>query len=537
MRWMDVWTKKGREKVITTTSLLLCHFHFQHSTVVIMKTPDYYPVEARVVLKGLVKAPELNGKVGIVKSGLTNGRQHVLVEELNKSVALKVSNLSYEPRSVDSLSVKELKKILKSKASISDSELTGVDKSELQSKVSALDGASSPETIGQWLAEEAVPKSFTAATKTPSSTSSSAAVDPSLDPAQAADQLANMNPEQLRQQARMMRSMPPDQIRRMNPQLAHMTDAQILAAASQMEMMASNPAMMKMASEQIKNMSPEDIRRAQMAAGGGAAAASGPRSTTASSSSNRSTGTPMPAAPGTAAEAAKAAEMMANMTPEQLRQQADMFESMSPDAIRQMNPQVAHMTDDQIKMAATQFRMMADNPDMMKMVMDQMKNMTPEEIEAMKNGGADPAKMMAGDPSKMLASMDKEQLKSMLKTVKENPEMLKQFAASSGLGEEQLAKGMEMFADMDDDKLDMAVNLMQKAQKAKDLWTNVDNKTGGHLIKILVAGSVLFVALVVYLLFFRSSGGGVPVMPVATEEIPNLSVKQTVEEDEFATEF
>ena len=51
--------------------------------------------------------------MGVVKSALTNGRQHVLVEELSKSVALKVSNLEYEGRSVESLSVKELKELLK----------------------------------------------------------------------------------------------------------------------------------------------------------------------------------------------------------------------------------------------------------------------------------------------------------------------------------------------------------------------------------------------------------------------------------------
>lgn len=480
-----------------------------------MSTPDFFPLETRVILKGLVKSPELNGKVGIVKSGLANGRQHVLIDETSKSVALKVSNLSFEGRPVESLSVKELKQILTAKADTSESVLTGLDKSELQSKVSALENAS-PETIAQWLVECKNSPRSSAPSPAPATTGS-----PSIDPSQAADQIANMNPEQLRQQARMMRSMPPDTIRRMNPQLAHMSDAQILAAANQMEMMASNPAMMKMATEQIKKMSPEDIQRAQAQA----------RNVT------QSPATPsMPTT--TASQAEQAAQTMANMTPEQLKQQADMFESMPPDAIRQMNPQLAHMTDAQIKMAATQFRMMADNPEMMKMAMDQMKNMTPEQIEAIKKGEAtnltDPM-MAGGDPAEMLAKMDKKQLKNMLNSLKDNPEMLKQFAASSGLPEDQLAKGIEMFGEMDDAKLDMTLNMMQKAQKAREIWTKLDSKTGGHLMKIIIVLFVIVVALLIHRLFFYS-GAGAPVTPLIKEDIPNIIAEKVVE-DEFANEF
>lgn len=547
------WTRLRSTRKLESTSTFCKNpppflFHSIPTSSIIMSTPDYFPVETRVILKGLLKSPDLNGKVGIVKSGLFNGRQHVLVEELSKSVALKVSNLSFEGRTVDSLSVKELKAILKFKENTSDTELTGIDKSELQSKVANLKDTS-PEKIAQWLAEAktTTTTTTTSSASTGSTTTRPSSSNPTVNPAQAADQLATMNPEQLRQQARMMRSMPPDTIRRMNPQLAHMSDAQIQAAANQMEMMASNPAMMKMATEQIKKMSPEEIQRAQeqaMAAGGRPPTSSHQSASSSSGSSSATrAGTPASAAPSTADQAAKAAEMMASMTPEQLRQQADMFESMSPDAIRQMNPQMAHMTNNQIKMAATQFRMMADNPDMMKMAMDQMKNMTPEQMEAIKNGsaGTDPTNPMAGgDPAKMLANMDKTQLKNMLKTMKENPDMMKQFAASSGMGEEQLAKGVEMFAELDDSKLDMAIGMMQRAQKAKDVWTKVDSKTGGHLMKIIIVVSVLVFGFLVQWLFFKSSGGGgaAPVMPMATDDIPNIAVvKEAAVEDEFESEF
>lgn len=490
-----------------------------------MAPPDFFPVDSRVVLHGLVKSPELNGKVGVVNSGLASGRQQVLVEGMSKSVALKVSNLKYEGRSVESLSIKELKTILQSNTNITEVALTGIDKSDLQAKVASMKG-SSPERIAQWLAE--------AKTKSPTPPVATPVASPNVDPSQAADQLANMNPDQLRQQARMMRTMNPDTIRRMNPQLAHMTNAQIQQAANQMEMMANNPSMMKMATDQIKKMSPEEIQRMQQ----GQAMAGTPATGNAAASNTPTTN---PSAPSSVADqATKAADMMANMTPEQLKHQADMFESMSPDAIRQMNPQLAHMTDDQIKMAANQFRMMADNPEMMKMAMNQMKSLSPEQIEAIRNGSApapDPSQMMGGDPTKMLANMDKGQLKAMLQSLKENPDMLKQFAATSGMNEEQLAKGIEMFGDMDDAKLDLTLNMLQRVQKAKDMWTQADTKAGGHLMKIVVGGALFFVCFFVYWLFFRSSstsGGSVATDPLT---IPDIGTKKAYAEDEFASEF
>lgn len=497
-----------------------------------MATPDYFPVEARVILQGLVKAPELNGQTGIVKSGLTSGRQHVFIEGLSKSVALKVSNLKYEGRTVESLSVKELKSVLRYKNNVSDSQLRGADKVELQTRVSKLKGGG-PEKLAQWLAESTVTNSTATAKPNPST--------PSFNPSQAADQMSNMNPEQLLQQARMMRSMPPDSIRRMNPQLANMTDAQIYQAASQMEMMASNPAMMKMATDQFKNMSPEEIQNMQQQAMSGQSPASAP-------SAYPFAGAP-PTAPGTFVptgnQAAQAADMMANMTPEQMKQQADMFESMPPDTIRQMNPQLANMTDEQIKMAASQFRMMADNPEMMKMAMDQMKNLSPEEVEAIRNGSAvDPTKMAGAgggdlDPAKMLANMDKDQLKRMLKTIKDNPEMMKQFAASTGINEEQLANGFETFAGMDDSKLDMAINMMQGVQKARNVWTEADAKTGGNLIKILVAMALLATYLFLQFVVFRGSGsvGESSETGSSLGEIPNIVQEPVGLEEEFASEF
>ena len=121
-----------------------------------------FPLSSRVTLFGLVKAAELNGKSGVVKSGVTNGRQRVYIEALSKEVALKLSNMKYEERSVESFSAKELKAILKAK-SVSDSELTGIDKSELQTKVKELDEANNPQELAKLLATAQAPRAKPAA--------------------------------------------------------------------------------------------------------------------------------------------------------------------------------------------------------------------------------------------------------------------------------------------------------------------------------------------------------------------------------------
>ena len=52
----------------------------------------------------------------------------------------------------------------------------------------------------------------------------------------------------------MLKSMPKDTLRRTNPQMANMTDAQIDMSIAQLEQMADNPEMVKMASDQMKNI-------------------------------------------------------------------------------------------------------------------------------------------------------------------------------------------------------------------------------------------------------------------------------------------
>jgi hypothetical protein len=95
-------------------------------------------------------------------------------------------------------------------------------------------------------------------------------------------------------------------LRRQNPMLRNMTDEQIRQAAVQFEMMASNPAMMKAATEQLSGMSPEDLKRQGSTDNSGAA--------------NAAVSSAIPAA-----LAGDPAEMLKNMDPETIKQQVKMM--------------------------------------------------------------------------------------------------------------------------------------------------------------------------------------------------------------------
>jgi tetratricopeptide (TPR) repeat protein len=77
------------------------------------------------------------------------------------------------------------------------------------------------------------------------------------------DAFSKLSPDELRRQARQVRSMPPSQVRAANPAFAGMSDAMIGNVAAQMEAMAANPDAMKAAAEQMKGMSPEQVREMQ----------------------------------------------------------------------------------------------------------------------------------------------------------------------------------------------------------------------------------------------------------------------------------
>ncbi|KAL7508375.1 hypothetical protein ACHAXN_009166 [Cyclotella atomus] len=98
---------------------------------------------------------------------------------------------------------------------------------------------------------------------------------------EASQKISSLTPEQLKKQAAMLKSMPIDTLRRTNPQFANMSEDQIKLAIQQMETMASNPEMLKMASEQIKNMDDAQFQQVkQMFQSGGSTGPDGTPTTT-----------------------------------------------------------------------------------------------------------------------------------------------------------------------------------------------------------------------------------------------------------------
>ena len=416
-----------------------------------------FPVGSSVILQNLVGAAQYNGKKGIVKSRLAsnNGRQEVYVIEADKTMAIKPANLTYVPRELSSLSVSEMKGVLmESIGSSIEGELAGLERDVLQSMVKEV--TTSSDELAKLIAKANEPKDIPATTK--NNTSSSTSFN-SSQLRQGAERMASMNPDQLRQQAATMKAMGPAALRATNPAMAHLTDAQINMSITQMEAMANNPQMMKMAMDQMKNMSQSDLDEAMKQNplapqssssnnnNNAAATYSDVRSASAASSARS---TVPEAVQNMSSDQFKAAsEQMASMSPDQLKQQASMLKSMSKDTLRRSNPYMANMTDAEIDIAIQQMESMASSPDMLKMASEQLKNMTPEQFQQMKSMAGSSGGIMGGsndnaanatagtpaangggsgvamptDPSQMMEALfsNPEQLNSMVKMMKQNP--------------------------------------------------------------------------------------------------------------------
>jgi hypothetical protein len=63
-----------------------------------MSTRESLPLGIPVILKDLVTGAEYNGKLGVVKSAINNrsGRLNVYVKDLNKTIAIKPTNLKVD---------------------------------------------------------------------------------------------------------------------------------------------------------------------------------------------------------------------------------------------------------------------------------------------------------------------------------------------------------------------------------------------------------------------------------------------------------
>ena len=475
-----------------------------------------FPIGSRVVLHGL-KKEDFNGKRGVVRTAPSKGdandddaeqRQQIFVD--GNSYNLKVCNLKYEEKSCASLSIKEMKTILAAKG-MAENDITGLSKSELISMVEqkCADAQERSRHIAEAEAKAAAAAQAaqTKASRRKGGGGSGNSLNANNLRSQA-DQFANMTPAQLMQQAQALRTMPAAQIRRTNPAMANFSDAQIAMAAQQMEMMASNPGMMKQAAEQMKSMDQSDLEKVAAGAYGGAAGAF------PSSQYGTVGGAGAGGAALTPEMMQQAQQQMSQMSPEQLRTQAELMKTMTPSQIRASNPMMATMSDAEIAQATSQFEMMAANPELMRQTAEQMKGMSPEDLQELRKcqgslfGNAEGD--MPTDPSQMdLSKMDPKELKKMLGILKKNPAMLKSLMSAQpgmagkadGMSDEQLSKMLDGFDGLSENQIAMAM-------KAMSGWQKVNSATGGYLGKIILFVVVLYAFLFVRFAMSWMFGGG-----------------------------
>ncbi|KAL7497297.1 hypothetical protein ACHAWT_006139 [Skeletonema menzelii] len=534
-----------------------------------------FPVGACVVLQNLVGASQYNDKNGIVKSKISqNGRQEVYVFGVNKSMAIKPANMRYLPRELSSLSVPEMKGVLTASGSSTEEELSGMEKDTLKGMVAEV--TTSPEELAKLIAKANEPS---ADIPTPRSSRSTAQASPpnisTSQLRQGAERMSSMTPDQLRQQAATMRAMGAATLRATNPAMAALTDEQINMSISQMEAMANNPQMMKMAMDQMKNMSESDLNAAvkqdlaaQRSSSSSNASNVDPNATysdvtsaaAAAPTTNRSV-------PDISSDQFKtASQQMASMSPEQLKQQASMLRGMPKETLRRTNPFMAKMSDAEIEMAIQQMESMASNPEMLKMAGEQLKNMSPEQFEQMKkmangsgiagagmvgssadnnaNTTATDAPVPAGgfpsDPSQMMETLlsNPEQLNSMIKMMKQNPDMIKQMIAaqfgggSGGQGGdqakiEQMEKAIDQFAQMDDKQLERYLKMANTVQTVTKPVLNsfkaTKNILGVSAKTLIVLINIVF-AVGVYMFYkwLKSRGAVEELIDPLVQEMPEI---------------
>ena len=347
----------------------------------------------------------------------------------------------------------------------------------------------------------------------------------------AQSQMADADPEQLKAQARMMKNMDKNTVRRMNPQFANMSDQELDMMATQMEMMASNPQMMKSAMQMMGGMDhKEATRKVNQARSGmarpamsggyrkgdrvelhslkGAAEHNGKQGTVVGPQGERvkvllddsdsktlalkvtnltklSEGDE-PTLPD-ATTMRKGMEAMSQADPEQLKAQAAAMRNMDPDTIRKMNPAMSNLSDEAIRASADQMEAMASNPEMIKMAQQQLSSMSPEALEEqmrmVSQMSPDQQAKLQNAAKKMAANGDMEQLaKDMAagkppdaETASKMMEALDEDAVQEMVGAmkqnptmiKEMMKSSPMAANLTEEQLDQQVQALQ----------NIDDET------------------------------------------------------------
>lgn len=312
--------------------------------------------------------------------------------------------------------------------------------------------------------------------------------------------------------------------------------------------MANNPAMMKAATEQMKGMDEAQLRQAMGETA--AAPTTAPRPTPSSNTTTMNDTIKNMSSD----QFKEASQKISSLSPEQLKQQAAMLKSMPIETLRKTNPQMANMSEDQIKLAIQQMEAMAENPEMMKMASEQMKNMDEKQFEQVKqmfqngsgaagsSGATTSAPASSGkvnmadltaDPSKMMESLlsNPEQLSSMIKTMKQNPDLMKSMMKSQmGIKDgdtsdpkaKQMEQAIDQFANMSDEQLDKYIRYANKAQSVFSPVLSGFNKAKTTLgvssrTMILLINLVVFGSIALFVVWIRSRGQSVEDMDVLNE--------------------
>jgi len=152
-------------------------------------------------------------------------------------------------------------------------------------------------------------------------------------------------------------------------------------------------------------------------------------------------------------------------------------------------------------------------------------------------------------PSDMLRNMDEKQLKSMAQTLKKNPQLLRQMMGQAGAGgnnisDEQLQKGLDAFANMDEAQLERALKAMKGLDRMtrpfRTAYTKTNALVGGNLWKkLLVLIVVAVFALKARAVFLRGSSSASTTTSalLEREQQQQIVVDQVPDVEEFDDEF
>ncbi|KAH9257300.1 hypothetical protein BASA81_004457 [Batrachochytrium salamandrivorans] len=340
-----------------------------------------------------------------------------------------------------------------------------------------------------------------------------------------ADQMERMTVPQLREQLRHLKSKSPQELRNSTPQMRNLSDFDIQNQISQLENFAANPSAKR---AYVESMRTGDFSAA--AATGGMDDAALKRDAKAKLALFRTDkqafrnqlGSQLPAGvtdeeieaslvaqaeakTGQALREMRAKEAMATMTDEQLvnntKMQLKMFNDNPKQFRKQMGPQAASLTDEDIR---NQLEMVS------KMSGTDLRNMQEMQKAGVGNGGAG---INPAQAQQTMENMSGEQLSAMFKMqrdlLKRDPVQFHKMVPqgnSLGMSDEALLTQLDTMANMDPDSLKQYMQMTNQLQSYVQVVKGpLDKVTGGRGNYVL---AFLAMVLLLILTYFMSIAAG-----------------------------